>query len=30
MNKIEAIGKRIEIYKAKMLLFVAIAGGSWV
>jgi hypothetical protein len=30
MNKVEILGKRIEIYKAKMLLFVAIAGGSWV
>ena len=30
MSKIDIFGKRIEIYKAKMLLFVAIASGSWV
>jgi len=30
MSKIDIFGKRIEIYKAKMLLFVAISSGSWV
>jgi len=27
---IEIIGKEIEIYKVKLLLFMTIAGGSWV
>ena len=27
---IDIIGKEIEIYKTKLLLFMAIAGGSWV
>ena len=30
MQKVDILGKRLEIYKAKMLLFVAIASGSWV
>ena len=30
MKKIDVIGKKIEIYKIKLLLFMAIAGGSWV
>jgi hypothetical protein len=30
MKRSDIIGKKIEIYKAKMLLFVAIAGGSWI
>jgi hypothetical protein len=30
VSRIDIFGKRIEIYKAKMLLFVAIASGSWV
>lgn len=29
-NLAEIIGKEIEIYKAKMFLFIAISGGSWV
>jgi len=29
-KKIEIIGKEIEIYKAKLFMFMAIAGGSWV
>ncbi|HIP59973.1 MAG TPA: hypothetical protein EYH01_06060 [Campylobacterales bacterium] len=30
MKELEIIGKKIEIYKVKLLLFMAIAGGSWV
>ncbi len=30
MKKLEIIGKEIEIYKIKLLLFMAIASGSWV
>jgi hypothetical protein len=30
VNMVDVIGKEIEIYKAKMLLFTAISGGSWV
>ncbi|HIP02574.1 MAG TPA: hypothetical protein EYG75_03570 [Campylobacterales bacterium] len=30
MKELEVIGKEIEIYKIKLLLFMAIAGGSWV
>ncbi len=30
MKKLEVIGKEIEIYKIKLLLFMAAAGGSWV
>ena len=30
MKALEIIGKEIEIYKIKLLLFMAIAGGSWV
>ncbi len=30
MKKLEIIGKKIEIYEIKLLLFMAIAGGSWV
>ncbi len=29
-NLVEVIGKEIEIFKTKMLLFIAISGGSWV
>ena len=27
---IDVIGKKIEIYKVKLILFMAVAGGSWV
>ena len=27
---LDVIGKKVEIYKIKLLLFMAIAGGSWV
>ncbi len=30
MKELEVIGKEIEIYKVKLLLFMAIASGSWV
>ncbi len=30
MKELEVIGKEIEIYKIKLLLFMAIAGSSWV
>ncbi len=30
MRELEIIGKEIEIYKVKLLLFMAVAGGSWV
>ncbi len=30
MKKIDIIGKEIEIYKVKLLIFMAVAGGSWV
>ncbi len=30
MKELEVIGKEIEIYKVKLLLFIAVAGGSWV
>ncbi len=30
MKVIDIIGKEIEIYKVKLLLFMAISGGSWV
>ncbi len=30
MKELKIIGKKIEIYKIKLLLFTAIAGGSWV
>ncbi len=30
VKKLEIIGKEIEIYKIKLFLFMAIAGGSWV
>ena len=30
MKKIDIIGKEIEIYKVKLLLFTSIAGGSWI
>ena len=30
MKELEVIGKKIKIYKIKLLLFMAIAGGSWV
>ncbi len=29
-NLVEVIGKEIEIFKTKMLLFIAISSGSWV
>ncbi len=30
MKVIDIIGKEIEIYKIKLLLFMAISGGSWL
>ena len=30
MKELEVIGKEIEIYKVKLLLFMAIASGSWI
>ena len=30
MRELEIIGKEVEIYKIKLLLFMAIASGSWV
>ena len=30
MKELEIVGKKIEIYKIKLLLFLAISGGSWV
>ncbi len=30
MQRIDIIGKEIEIYKTKLLLFTSIAGGSWI
>ncbi len=30
MKELEVIGKEIEIYKIKLFMFMAIAGGSWV
>ena len=30
MKKLEIISREIEIYKIKLLLFMAIAGGSWI
>ena len=29
-KEIDVIGKKIEIYKVKLLLFMAVASGSWV
>ena len=29
-RKIDIIGKEIEIYKVKLILFMGISGGSWV
>ena len=29
-NLVEVIGKEIEIFKIKLLLFMTVAGGSWV
>jgi len=30
MKELDIIGREIEIYKIKLLLFMAIAGGSWI
>lgn len=30
MRELEIIGKEVEIYKIKLLLFMAMASGSWV
>ena len=30
MKELEILGKKIEIYKIKLFLFSAIAGGSWI
>ena len=30
MKRSDIIGKKIEIYKVKLLLFIAVASGSWV
>jgi hypothetical protein len=30
LKEIDVIGKKIEIYKVKLLLFMAVASGSWV